>query len=232
MFATWRTARLGGRHSDPCPPRHISLCCASLGSAAPRGYCHAPRVGDQTSTRGDLPFAHTTLDWVGPDRVSKRRIPVLMAGDLNAKQTDCNSKLTTVRGSLLRNCSKRNTCLKNGPDSPTTAPYTHSATPDVLDILVVKDFVLPVHLNVWSALSSYHLPILIDTTCRSYFQNLLDRPNFTRMDWAAFQTYLDDRLQGNPVVNEEAIDKCIEKLTSAMCSQVSTPFRPVARSTR
>jgi hypothetical protein len=36
-----------------------------------------------------------------------------------------------------------------GPDSPTTARYTHNATPDVLDIVVVKDFVLPSHLSVW-----------------------------------------------------------------------------------
>jgi hypothetical protein len=31
------------------------------------------------------------------------------------------------------------------------------------------------------------------------------------MDWAAFQACLDDRLLGNPVVNdEETIDKCVE----------------------
>jgi hypothetical protein len=37
------------------------------------------------------------------------------------------------------------------------------------------------------------------------------------MDWAAFQACLDDRLPGNPVVNnEEAIDKCVEQLTSAI----------------
>jgi hypothetical protein len=71
----------GGRHSDPCPPGHRSLCCASLGSAAPGGYCHTPRVGNRTSeTPGGLPLAHTTLDRVGPIRVSKRRIPLLIGG--------------------------------------------------------------------------------------------------------------------------------------------------------
>jgi hypothetical protein len=56
-----------------------------------------------------------------------------MAGDLNAKHTDWNSSLTTARGSLLRDYAIRNTCLIYGPDSPTTASYTHNATPDVLD---------------------------------------------------------------------------------------------------
>jgi hypothetical protein len=36
------------------------------------------------------------------------------------------------------------------------------------------------------------------------------------MDWAAFQACLEDTLPGNPVVvDEEAMDKCVEELTSA-----------------
>jgi hypothetical protein len=48
------------------------------------------------------------------------------------------------------------------------------------------------------------------------------------MDWAAFQACLDDRLPGNPAVNdEEAIDKCVEELTSAIqeATAVSAPRR-------
>jgi hypothetical protein len=79
--------------------------------------------------------------------VSERGIPVLMAGDLNAIHKDWNSRLTTARGSLLRDYAYRNSGLIYGPDSPTTAPYTHNATPDVLDTAVVKDFVLPLLLT-------------------------------------------------------------------------------------
>jgi hypothetical protein len=151
-----------------------------------------------------------------------------MAGDLNAKHKEWNSGLTTAKGSLLRDYADRNSCLIYWPDSPTTAPYTHNATPDVLDIVVVKDFVIPVHLTVCAALSSDHLPILIDTSCRSSFHNLPDRPDFTRMDWATFQTCLEHRLPGNPVVvDEEAIDKCLEEPTSAIheATAASTPRR-------
>jgi hypothetical protein len=150
-----------------------------------------------------------------------------MAGDLNAKHKDWNSRPVTARGSLLRDYAERNSCLIYGPDSPTTAPYTH-VTPDVLHIAVVKVFVLPVHLTVCATLSSDHLPILIDTSCRSSFQYLPDRPNFTRMDWAAFQACLEHRLPGNPVVvDEEAIDKCREELTSAIqeATAASAPRR-------
>jgi hypothetical protein len=111
-----------------------------------------------------------------------------------------------------------------GPDSPTTAPYTPNVTSDVLDIVFVKDFVLPVNL----ALSSGHLPILIDTTCQSSFQNLLDCPDFTRMYWFTFHSFLYDRLPGNTLVNdEEAIDKCVEEMTSAIqeATAASVPKR-------
>jgi hypothetical protein len=105
------------------------------------------------------------------------------------------------------------------------APHAHNDTPDVLEIVFVKVFVVPVHLAVCSALRSDHLPILIDNMCRSSFQNLLDRPDFTRMDWAAFQACLDDRLRlpGNPVVNdEEEIDKCVEEPTRSIQEATAT----------
>jgi hypothetical protein len=50
--------------------------------------------------------------------------------------------------------------------------HTHTATPDVLDKVVVKNFVLPMQLTVFSALISVDLPTLIDTTCRSSFHKL------------------------------------------------------------
>jgi hypothetical protein len=90
-------------------------------------------------------------------------------------------------------------------------------TPDVLDIVIVKDFFQPVHLTVCHSPSSDHLPVLIYTNCRASFHDPLDRPDFTRRDWATFQASLEARLPGNPAVkDEEAIDKCVEEMTSAV----------------
>jgi hypothetical protein len=60
------------------------------------------------------------------------------------------------------------------------APYTHNATPDILDT-VVTDFVLPVHLTVCAALSSDHLPILIDTHADDPVRMYLTTP--TSYEW-------------------------------------------------
>ena len=102
-------------------------------------------------------------------------LPVLLAGDLNPQNVDWNSRLTRRRGKLLRDYADENSCLIFGPDTPTTNPYSPSATPDVLDIAVSKDVPLHVYLTSCCVLSSDHLPVLIDTACRSSFHHPPDR---------------------------------------------------------
>jgi len=87
-----------------------------------------------------------------------------MAGDLKAKQLAWNSRVTTTRGKLLCVYADENSCLIFVPENPTTNPYNPSSTPDVLDIAVTKDVPFEVYLTSYSALSSEHLPVLIDTS--------------------------------------------------------------------
>jgi hypothetical protein len=56
-------------------------------------------------------------------------LPVLMAGDLNAKHVDWNSRLTTKRGKLLQDYADWNSCLICWPDTPTINPYNHPPHP-------------------------------------------------------------------------------------------------------
>jgi hypothetical protein len=144
-------------------------------------------------------------------------LPVLMAGDLNAKHVDWNSRLTTVRGKLLRDYADRHSTLNIGPDSPTTVPYNPSATPDFLDVAVPKSLPTPVHLTACSALSSDHLHILIDTRCRLSFFNLPNGPDFNRTDWSKFQACLDNNIPFISETTDEAdIHTSVENLTSAI----------------
>jgi hypothetical protein len=53
--------------------------------------------------------------------------------------------------------------------------------------------------------------------CQTFFQHLLDRPDFNRVNWVAYQACLEDRFPGKPVVNDEmSIDKCVEELSSTI----------------
>jgi hypothetical protein len=140
-----------------------------------------------------------------------------MAGDLNAKHVDRNSRLTTTRGKFLRDYASGNSCLIYRQDAPTTLPYNSTATPDVLDIVITKDLTFPVYLTACLAPSSDHLSVLIDTSCRSSFRNLPARHDYRRTDWVKFQASLEERLPSSPLLaNEGEIDTCVEEMSSAI----------------
>jgi len=153
-------------------------------------------------------------------------LPVLMAGDLNAKHVDWNSWLSTRRGKLLRDYADENSCLIFGPDTPTTNPYNPYATPDVLDIMLTKKLTSSVYLTSCCSLSSDHFRLLIDTKCRSSLKHPPDHPDFRHTDWANFQTHLEDQISFDPELhNEMAIDTCVENFSGAVLKGLaaSTP---------
>jgi hypothetical protein len=148
--------------------------------------------------------------------------PGILPGDLNAKHKDWTSRLNSPRGVLLREFASVNSCIIHGPDSSTTISSWSTVMYDVLDIVVVKDFVLPVNLTLCSAFSSDNLPFTVDVRVRSSFQALPDRPCLQRISWTHFQGHLSDRLNGNPRVDSvEDIDARIDELTSVFHEAMS-----------
>jgi hypothetical protein len=53
--------------------------------------------------------------WLG------RGLPVIMAGDLNAKHVEWNSRLTMTRGRMLCDYADKNSCLIHEPNTPNCA---------------------------------------------------------------------------------------------------------------
>ena len=147
-----------------------------------------------------------------------------MAGDLNAKHVDWNSRLRTTWGKLLRDYAGENSCLIFGPDTPSTNLHNPSVTPNVLDILITKNLSFPLYLTSCSALSSDHFSVLINTACRSSIHHPPDR----RTDWAKFQTHLEELIPFDPELHKEmASDTCVENLSGAVLKALaaSTPKR-------
>jgi hypothetical protein len=74
-----------------------------------------------------------------------------------------------------------------------------------------------VYLTACSALSSDHLPVLIDTTCQSSFRNLPTRPDYRWTDWVKYQASIEERLPSTPLLpNEGEIDTCVEEMSSTI----------------
>jgi hypothetical protein len=110
--------------------------------------------------------------------------PVLKAGDLKAKHPDYSSRPTTAKRSpcVIMPAKPPAPFMGRTPLSRFLTNPMRPPPPDVFAIVVVKDFVLPVHLTVCSAIRSDHYSVLIVTACQTSFQNTFDSPNFTRMD--------------------------------------------------
>jgi hypothetical protein len=162
MFATGRTAGLGGRTA-------ILVRRGKKHYAVPLSGLQHPKTAIHLvlATR-PVKLVAAYISRIRPVIASNLTeclsggFPVLMAGDLNAKHTDWISRLITARGSLLRDYANRNSCLVRVPYS-----LTQIATPDVLHVVTVKDFVQPMHLSICSALRSavypdrHHMPIIL-----------------------------------------------------------------------
>ena len=115
------------------------------------------------------------------------------------------------RGKRQLDYAGGNSCLIFGPDTPTTNTHNPLAIPNVLYVVITKNLTSRVYLTSCSALSSDHLPVLIETTCRSSFQHPPDRPNFSPTDRAKFQTHFEDQIAFHPELHDGmAIDNLVE----------------------
>ena len=96
--------------------------------------------------------------------------------------------------------------------------------------MISKNLTFSVYLTSCYALSSVHLPVLNDTSCRSSFHHPPGRPHFRRTDWTNFQTHLEEIIQFDPELhNEMTIDTCVENFSGAVLNALaaSTPkLRP------
>lgn len=131
-------------------------------------------------------------------------LPVLVAGDLNAKHTIWNSRVTSHRGSRLHDFSIRHHCDVHGPTSHTYNPYVRASRTDVLDIVITKDISFQFDLTVCVALSSDHYPVILDAHCRASFKAPLTRHDQRRVNWDDFKSAVEDNITGNPVVQSAA----------------------------
>ena len=135
-----------------------------------------------------------------------------MAGDINDKHADWNSRLSTRRGKLLRELVSD---LWTG--HPNYQPIQYLRNPRYLRHRDNQEHLIPVYLTPCSALSWDHLPLLIETMCQSSFHHPPDSSDFRLTHWAKFQTHLENQIPFDPELhNEMAIDKCVENFSGVV----------------
>jgi len=86
---------------------------------------------------------------------------VILLGDLNSKNQAWGCNCTTQQGINLQSIAISSSVDIIAPWQPTHYPYNSSVIPDILDIMVSKNFHLPIIQTVLPELDSDHCPVLI-----------------------------------------------------------------------
>ena len=158
------------------------------------GYCHSSHDGRQTGGNPcGLLVAFSPTDRNRPVRRFRWGNAGLMAGDLEVKHLDWNSRLRTRRGKPLREYTDENSCLIFGPGNPTTNTYNPLATPDFLDIVITKNLTSPVYLTT----SRYSLTLHVAHPSSARRIALISGALT-----AKFQTHLEDQIPFEPELHD------------------------------
>ena len=135
--------------------------------------------------RPSKPFEEADYDTLIGLAKSKKFI---FGGDLNAKHTDWNSRLISLRGRKLARHVDRNKYAISAPDSPTCYPHQRNAKPDVLDIFL-HHMELPVlDVVTLEELNSDHNPVLFTVKCSMQVQ--LKQISRLNVRWDVFRQQL------------------------------------------
>lgn len=174
-----------------------------------------------------------TLDTTDLDKIFADMTPTILAGDLNCKHSSWNSRTTNSNGKILyQHCELTNTYSIFGPDTPTIYP-SNNTRPDIIDIVLTNNIVVPFCLDVINAMNSDHNPVLLTYGSAPLLDEPPSRINTKKTDWRSFQQHLDQLIiTGNPtIVSKTDIDKSLLLLTSSiLCAiQKSTPSQKSSR---
>ena len=138
-------------------------------------------------------------------------IPTIIAGDLNCKHTDWNSRLTNTAGKLLNQDSRTHDYFVSAPPSFTHIPDSPSYLPDVLDIVIYRGLNAHLSQEVIPELGSDHLPVLLTIT-QPATKMLPPSPRY-RENWDRFATILSSKTLSYPVASPQAVDSLAEDIT-------------------
>jgi len=156
-----------------------------------------------------------TLDTGDLDRLLSVKTPAIIAGDLNAKHGDWNSRVNNQKGVILQAYASERDIAVVAPVEPTH--YHHANDGDVLDVAILAG--VTSGYGVWSLpeLDSDHNPCLLrltDSECdlRAPAQRLN-----VKIDWDEYTSALENMaVEGVQLETTMDIDSAVENLTRSI----------------
>lgn len=128
--------------------------------------------------------------------ISSFGCPVLILGDLNSKNTIWKCRVSNPNGKRLHQITTDLSINISAPDEPTFYPTRADHRPDILDVVLFKDFYSPIFQNVLSELDSDHCPVIISSDITHLKKGDTPRliPINGKVNWELFQSKLEEKL--------------------------------------
>ena len=138
--------------------------------------------------------AVTSKDWAD---LFIDNIPTLLAGDLNAKHTAWNARVSNAKGQTLLKSARTLSLDIIAPSAHTFYPANRRQNSDILDITVSKLLPYLIHLTVDTDLGSDHCIVRVDLSIPSS-QTLNDLPPKNQINWKGFHRLLKQKTPAPP----------------------------------
>lgn len=149
------------------------------------------------------------------------REPTLLIGDLNCKNTIWGCRTNNPAGVKLNELATTYTCQILAPEEYTYYPYRMDHNPDILDIIVQKNFTKQIFQQVHTELDSDHVPVLISFIITPEKAPLEPRLINGVVDWKRFQEVIDDELRyPNELKSPDDIDETIVNFTTCITKSI------------
>lgn len=145
----------------------------------------------------------------------------IVIGDLNSKSIYWNCRASNPSGRTLDELCGRYSMYVSAPSEPTYFPYRLNAEPDILDIILLKNFSMPITQTVLFELDSDHVPVIITFNTTPKISKLPPRLITGHVNWETFQDKLN--VLSNcftSLESEEEIECAIEKFTKITAKAV------------
>src|SRR5436190_4087426 len=149
-------------------------------------------------------------------------LPLILAGDLNAKHLAWYSRVNNASGRSLLKFATEHHLAVIGPEEPT---HFHRAghPPDLLDIAVVRGYNHNINVSTTNDLSSDHNPIIIDL----HNDEKGSTPTTSTTNWEVFTSLLNDEFGNLPIINTtQELDEAVAVLTTKVQRAIHKASRP------
>ncbi|KAK9881891.1 hypothetical protein WA026_018088 [Henosepilachna vigintioctopunctata] len=119
-------------------------------------------------------------------KIFKSKVPTIAAGDINAKHTDWNCRVSNTSGRILSEIIEKHNIILAAPNEHTHIS-SNAGTTDILDIALMKNIRWNYEIESRMDLSSDHCPVIME------LETTIDRENTTRKitNWRSFRENIE-----------------------------------------